>query len=240
MCNYYLPKHLNLYVGSKDLSDNISSFHLSCYSIDSKINDIHILLKSLSFNFDYIIFTETWLTDKNSSLFKNLSPGNNCFKKCRDSTTQGGGTAAFINTSSTAYVAKISERFWFEHQELNSNSLSDTNILLSVVYRPPNIPLTTFVPNFSNYLDELELHVDRNTHLYYLLIIMSISCILTHNLGFLLSWIIYIHIIYIPVFCILHASLFIQLYWLIISFITSFIFPLASFIVIYQTICLYL
>ena len=69
--------------------------------------------------------------------------------------------------SCTETIEKVTCGAFFEHLELLIKTANNINILLSVIYRPPNRSLTNFINNFSQYLDQIE-SLSNNKKLHYI------------------------------------------------------------------------
>ena len=69
--------------------------------------------------------------------------------------SQFDGTAAYINESFTVSILNIFQYQSFEHLSLKIYT-GATNLIVSVIYRPPDFSLTAFLSHFPAYIDELE------------------------------------------------------------------------------------
>ncbi len=160
-CNYLLPEYFDKLINSNNLHDNVSSFHLNCRSFLSKINSIETLFASFTYKFDIITFSETWLAAEDIKFLTNALPGYKLFAACRNG--DAGGVAAFINNAFNVSELHVAAGTSFEHLELLVNIPNCTNIIASVIYRPPNTSLVEFNSDFLNYLDQIEaLNVNKN------------------------------------------------------------------------------
>ena len=154
-CKYYLHNEFNDYVAATDIG--FACFHLNCRSFRDKCFSIDCFLHTLDINFDFVTFSETWLradeVNMYSSLFKNYS----FFHTCRNNRL-GGGVAAYINNNFEVQLLDICQYNNFEHLTLLIKSHPDTakrRIILSIIYRPPNLSLLEFLESFSNYMEKL-------------------------------------------------------------------------------------
>ena len=148
-CNYYLPNELNKIINEESLSLNLSCFHLNCRSLNKKVSDIQCLLDSINCRFDIVTFSETWLDDSSSSLHCNMLPGYSLYTSNRTGCKYG-GVAAFIKSDFEFCTLDTFNSTTFEHLDLHIKKPYD--IILSVIYRPPNTPLLQFLDEFSAYI----------------------------------------------------------------------------------------
>jgi len=106
----------------------------------NKIDDIELLIRSISLDFTAIAITETWETKHNSSLL-NL-PGFSRISKAR-AKNQGGGVAFFLKDD-TKYRVKDIHTDSFESLFIDIVNPTGKTTLLGVIYRPPDTDLALF------------------------------------------------------------------------------------------------
>jgi len=139
----FLPNELNLLNDSNHTS---SILHINCRSVFNKLCELNIFLSSCNLQPDFpiICLTETWLNESTAPLIS--LPGYNFVYKNRLDKL-GGGTGLFIKN----------DIHFISHEDYNANN--DTcenlcieivnknfrNILLFVIYRPPNSNPTLFL-----------------------------------------------------------------------------------------------
>jgi hypothetical protein len=163
-CKYIFPHDLNTLVKEQNLMLNLSCFHLNCQRLSPKTTILQAFFNSLSFNFDIISFTETWLSPDNANLFANIFPGYSFFHTSR-TVREGGGVAAFIHNTLNAYSLDIPQYNTFEHLTLHITSSNTVDIILVVLYRPPNTPVNQFLLDFENFFEHIQKHVKSGTQL---------------------------------------------------------------------------
>jgi hypothetical protein len=150
-CAYYTATEFDDYVKNNNLSNNLSCFHLNYCSLLANQNNVEALLSSLSVHFTFITFSETWLNESNAALFAHFCPGYTLYQMSR-ANSQGGGVAAFIDNNYEVSAINTTARQSFEHLQLRVTS-NNTDIILCVIYRPPNTSLNTFINDFTFYVD---------------------------------------------------------------------------------------
>ncbi len=161
-CSYFLPSEFDEYVLDSELSGRVSCLHINCRSLPLNIDSIQVLLQLMSTKFDFIVFTETWLTDINANVFANALPGYS-FYHISCASSRGGGVAAYIRNIFNVVTITVDSLDSFEHMELKISHGCASNFLLSVVYRPPNASLNAFITDFSEYLDKLDSDCNKAT-----------------------------------------------------------------------------
>ena len=146
---------LNTYINYNNLTNHISCFHLNCRSLSNKIGESQLLLNLLSFHFDFITFTESWLTDSNTYFFNSCLPGYKLFNKCCDTNTYEGIWHCYlhINNKFSASVINLKSTFDFEHLKLKLSPVNKSCVTIS----------TTFIDEFSKYFNELESFINLNS-----------------------------------------------------------------------------
>jgi len=162
ICSYFSPEQFTDFYKSNNLSKFFTAFHFNSRSLPSHISQYQVLVDSLNCHLDVLSFSETWFTLANANLYKTSFPGYNLFHACRE--TRGGGVAAFIRDCYLVTEISILETFnTFEYLILKiANPCSKVNILLVVMYRPPNTALNLFLDDFAQFVDYLEPHIKKN------------------------------------------------------------------------------
>lgn len=165
-CKFYNEAQFNNMCVS--LPSNIfSTFHLNIRSLSCNFDKLVHYLSLLKHNFSVIAITETWLTDNSKEMFKlsNYNP----VHRVRDK-RPGGGVSLFILRD---------HGFKMRHDlSLKSNSVEIEslfieligvvgikNIIVGVIYRPPDQSIRDFNESLSNCLDRI---IKENKYCYIL------------------------------------------------------------------------
>ena len=151
-------------------SSKFSLIHCNCRSMNKNFDGMLSLINSLDVQFSVIGVTETWLRDTehlyNIMNYSFLAQGRD-FKR-------GGGVGIYIRN----------DLDFVERSDLNVNIQEmesifvevhnfKKNVVIGVVYRPPNQSLDMFLENLDNILT---LVTKKNKHLYLLGKFSTITC----------------------------------------------------------------
>ena len=132
--------------------------HINIRSIPANLGSLEVYLQCLNFDFSIIGISETCLSDNNCDLF--YLNGYNLVEKHR-SCKKGGGVGLFINKE-IPYVYRcdrVSPEPIFEslYIEINKHVFQQqNNIILGVIYRPPNTDINSFNETLSTILETLK------------------------------------------------------------------------------------
>lgn len=144
----------------QDSNKNFSVFHGNIRSISKNFNAMLVLLHKLKYDFDVIVFTETWEIIDQSFFeidgFKMLYNGGNINK----------------NDGVVVYIKDIYKNFSWEIIECGNIKLIETKlcienkkVVITSMYRPPSISVYDFNENFSNYLNNSN-HYSKDLHFF--------------------------------------------------------------------------
>jgi len=152
-CDYYVEDTFNNKCTELLLNaDNFSIFNLNIRSLPRHYSELLSYLSTLKLNFSVIGLTETWLTDATADLFE--LEGYNHFKLFR-SCRRGGGVSLYVKDNLDAQMrddlSVINSNFEIMVIEIRKSAAIDRNIVLTVVYRPPNSDIQVF----NEYLSDL-------------------------------------------------------------------------------------
>ena len=121
-------------------------------SLPKHYSELQSYLSALNLNFSVIGLTETWLTDCTADFFE--LEGYSHFKLFR-SCKRGGGVSLYINDNLDARkredLSVMNSNFEVMVVEIVKNEAIDKNIVLTIVYRPPNSDIQLF----NEYLSDL-------------------------------------------------------------------------------------
>ena len=164
-CNYYLPdefkKHLSV---TKQKSKSFSLLHLNIRSISNKFDSFKQFLDTLDKHFQIIGLTETWLNDTNYDSF-NIKDyeyiGSNRANK------RGGGVCMYI---SKQLIFKIRDDLVQNIEDVIETMFieicrpSGKNLIIGVIYRPPNSKFEMF----ENAINAILYKIERENKICYL------------------------------------------------------------------------
>ena len=110
---------------------------------------------------DIFAITETWLTQNDAAVCKEITPNRYRLFHCPHNDRRGGGTALLCRESLNVRRLSAGEKTSFEFSEYMIDGLS-LQLRLVIVYRPPNsaahpVTSSTFFSEFSEYLESLTL-----------------------------------------------------------------------------------
>ena len=130
-----LPSTLSSYISS--INPNLLFLHLNVRSLYNKMNQFSVFLTETTIQFSIIGITETWLDDISSSL---ISLPNYSFLFDNRKNRTGGGVGLFISNSLNFILRKdlCPDNPNFDWMAVEILSNFSANILVFVVYRPPN------------------------------------------------------------------------------------------------------
>ena len=156
-CKYYLEDTFCSEISLNENVDSGNSFsviHLNIRIIKKNLDNFLLYLDSLNFPFTVVGLSETWLKDHDSQLY-NL-PGYSLIENHRIG-QNGGGVGIFVK-SNVEYYERSDLTYMTEHCEtifieLDKDSLCmQKNIIVGVIYRPPNSDAYTFIETMKNIL----------------------------------------------------------------------------------------
>ena len=146
-CNYYIEQSLKREIETINIDlKRFSLIHLNARSIPKNLCAFEQYLQGIGFRFTVIGISETWLTESNANCY-----GLNGYQHvylCRKS-KRGGGVSLFINENFTVNVrtdleimTDSIEMIFIEL--LKQESGLDRDVLIGIVYRPPNQSIENF------------------------------------------------------------------------------------------------
>ena len=166
-CEYYLPNDFNKLINTTNLNNtnSLSLIHLNTRSIVNKFDSFKQLMNSFNLSFQVIGLTETWLNDTNDDLFKlenyNFVNVNRCNKN-------GGGVGIYISNQ-MKYKLRTDLNLNYENSIesvfIETITAAGKNIIIGVIYRPPNNKLDEFENNINQILSK----IDKENKICYLM-----------------------------------------------------------------------
>ena len=166
-CEYYTEENFNEMLHQKNISEVnncLSLLHLNIRSLHRNLDSLTTLLKNLELRFSFIGITETWLRD--SSHHTDISGYNFVHNPRKDRT--GGGVGLYLADN---FDFKCRPDLVFSCTEcaeslfVEINRPKEKNIIVGVVYRPPNSNLRDFM----NSLDSLLASISKENKICYVL-----------------------------------------------------------------------
>lgn len=132
---------------------DFSVYHLNICSLYPKFEEVCAELSLLTFKFDIICFTESWLTEATSGM---LSMDNyESFHNFRND-RRGGGISAFVRGSyETSLVGELTNTTIDFESLFLEISVGSQRILCGVIYRPPSGNAKNFVDRLQEILTSL-------------------------------------------------------------------------------------
>ncbi len=170
-CEYYLPNDFEQQINRAKLINNKLSFmHLNIRSIVNKFDSFKQLINSLNIPFQVIGLTETWLNDNNDDLFE---LENYDFVNVNRYSKNGGGVGIFISNQMKYKSRKdlnLNYENTIESVFIELIIPSGKNIIIGVVYRPPN----NKIDEFENKINEILGKMDKENKVCYLMVDFNI------------------------------------------------------------------
>ena len=156
-CNYYFSESFSKLLRTRGVMNEFSVMHHNIRSLPANLSEFTIFLEEMQHNFSIIGISETWLNEDNVNLY-GIS-GYESFHNVR-SCRRGGGVSIFVKNDITCnrrddlsvcydYVESI-------FVELDKNTTGHTkNVILGVVYRPPNQDIEQFIDSLKYTIDKI-------------------------------------------------------------------------------------
>ena len=163
-CQYYDENQFNMeYAKNRDAnsiikaSNPFSMCHINIRSVAKNLSSLSDYLVNLNHDFTFIGMSETWLIENT----KELHPleGYNTVSNCRPS-KKGGGVSLYVKER-LLYTVRHDLCIFNEHMEsvfveIDKSALSaDKNVVIGVLYRPPNTDIEIFNEHLGNVLDKV-------------------------------------------------------------------------------------
>ena len=148
---YYETKNLNQFTPTPVLQTPQFIMHINARSLPKNINTLTTELNLLSNKPSIIAISETWATSDNDNL---PIDGYNCILKSRKNKV-GGGVALYLQSNielkyklrSDLDITDTSESLFIQ-----INNGKQKNIIIGVIYKPPNIDVNKFTDSFEKIL----------------------------------------------------------------------------------------
>ena len=144
-----------------DIEESFSLLHINSRSLNKNFEYLENTLNTLnSFQFSVIGISETWLHSNSPPLF-NL-PNYHMVRADREG-RRGGGVAFYVAEHLNFKVRHDIEFKDTEVLFIELENITGKNIIIGLIYRPPNTQLDLFYESFENCLDTL---TTENKHVY--------------------------------------------------------------------------
>lgn len=143
-CLYLLPVDIVQHIG-RSFDSSFKAFHLNVRSAKHKAADLECLFSQFSVRFNVIMLTETWYSDEADAFHL---PSYKCL--CLNRTfSRGGGVSVLIDESMSH---NLLPNFCMITHDYEVLSLISGDMLISVVYRPPDGNVSNFLAFFESLL----------------------------------------------------------------------------------------
>lgn len=157
-CNYYLEESLNDKLEKNDIKLNaLSMIHINIRSVNKNLGSFLDYIENLDHEFTVLGFSETWLKEWNKD--RHNIPGYNSEHNIRP-VKGGGGVSIYIQDSveystrtDLSYQNNVIESVFIEIEKDHLGK--DRNIVLGVIYRPPDSDVKLFNGFMSIILDKI-------------------------------------------------------------------------------------
>lgn len=154
-CNYYIEDQFNEMFRQRDHEgNNFSILHLNIRSLQSNFNNLTDFLSNLDIKFSIIGITETWLQDAVHSVDID---GYNFIHKHR-SNRSGGGVGLYLSNELEFKIRGdliIDEVETAESLFIEIVTSQGKNIIVGVIYRPPNSNVSTFLIKYNELIGKI-------------------------------------------------------------------------------------
>ena len=157
-CDYYLEHSFNKKCKSLEVDNEcFSLMHLNIRSIPKNLDSLIRYLDGLDLNFTVIGLTETWLSSDTVDCYSIDTYQH--FSRYRVN-RRGGGVSLFINQNISAFAriefSSISDDMETIFVEMSKDDIGmDKNVVIGLVYRPPNRNVELFNEKVVRILDDL-------------------------------------------------------------------------------------
>lgn len=158
-CDYYLENTFNDKIKQNNISDNsFSMLHVNIRSAPKNLGSLENYLENLDHKFTIIGISESWLKEYNHE--RNVLDGYNAVHKYRP-LRPGGGVSIYTHDSveyfsrdDLCYQNDVIETVFIE---IDKDQIGkDRNVIVGVIYRPPNSDIDLFNKYMSTLLSKME------------------------------------------------------------------------------------
>lgn len=138
----------------------ISSLKVKCgllnvQSVRNKTFDIHDMISDECL--DIFAITETWITDYDTAVIREMTPVSHTFVHSARQNRRGGGVGLFLtNSFKKTKRCNVVNCDTFELLQVECE-IDGNKITLVVVYRPPNTSVSRFIDEFRTYLETIDM-----------------------------------------------------------------------------------
>lgn len=106
---------------------------------------------------DMFAITETWLSDHDFAVIKEMTPVTHTFLHNPRGAKRGGGVGIFL-TSTIKKIRKLTTNNYTNFEVLQIEcEITGNKVLIIVVYRPPSTSVSAFIDEFSLFLDNIDM-----------------------------------------------------------------------------------
>ena len=158
-CDYYLENMFNDKIKKSKISNqSFSVLHMNIRSMQKNLGSLENYLETLDHKFTAIGFSESWLKEYNVD--RHVLDGYKAVHKYRPHRS-GGGVSIFIQDSLEYFpredLCHQNNSIESVFIEIDKNQLGkNRNVIVGVVYRPPNSDINMFNGHISNFLTKIK------------------------------------------------------------------------------------
>ena len=160
-CNYYDEKtfcEADFHRGNNQTGGVLSICHLNIRSMKKNLKNFDVYMKTLDYNFSLIGMSETWLQSQTRDLY-DLEGYE--FVETHRTTKSGGGVGLFINEKYQFYkrtdLCQLDDCMECVTIEIEKHNFEvDKNIIVSVIYRPPNTDTDVFINTLNTFIEKIK------------------------------------------------------------------------------------
>ena len=157
---YIDSDQINTHFQGEDCKNNLKSImHINAHSMIANIDVFCSNLKLLKHKFSFICVSETWTTVSTEQFIE--IPGYDCICRSRSS-KRGGGLALYVDSDMNVSVKIRSDLDNFDSSvyeslivQISQPTISVKDIIIGVIYKPPNTNVETFLSHFIVVLEKL-------------------------------------------------------------------------------------
>lgn len=140
-----------------NLSNTFMILHINCRSLNKNFDKIKHLLQQFPALPAAITLSETWINNEETNNFYSLK--NYTFiSKARTEKKRGGGVAIYLLNQYTYTVHSSNDKFLKdvgEYCTIEIEMEKSQNIILTSLYKPPDVDIKKFTTSFTKFLKEL-------------------------------------------------------------------------------------
>lgn len=153
--NYFVEEEINAKISTEHFNPKFSVLHLNARSLIGNVDKFKFLLDRLQKPFSAIAVSETWLSDLSADQVN--IPGY-AFISNHSATKSGGGTGLYLQDNLDYKICSdcnVSDPDVIETLFVEISVPHGKNIIVGVIYRPPNHHLTDLMEKFTDIVTKI-------------------------------------------------------------------------------------